>query len=414
MRWQVSALVVAALVMTSCGLPKQAPTSGAETSQRPASGTPATATATAAPEVSPTASPAPAGTLASCVGPPPASASSAGPIIAVETDSDPQEVELVDVDGDVLNQTPVVSVTTDGFSAVGQGPDGVYLYDVDTGELALLGLTGPLQELAQFTPMNNPDGVSLAVSPSGQCWILSDTSWASDGSATSELHVGVDGQPPVLLTTLTRGTGPGGGFGGGYQVLRWDQSGVLLGTDPTSVGGAGPFLGESYSLATVVRLAPVSGAVSPSLCPNGQFGDVAADGTMACLTGQGSDARIVVTRTDGSTTTIDTGMEDAGQIGFVGGSSLLTYCTSAGWNGDAWTTNLLVVQLGAQTPSPKTLSSGDGAGQNESSYPWYKLVNGTSIVELGVESGAWSLAMISLSTGQTTTVAPAGIVLGVL
>ena len=107
-------------------------------------------------------------------------------------------------------------------------------------------------------------------------------------------------------------------------------------------------------------------------------------------------------------------MPDAGQIGFVGGSSLLTYCTSAGWSGDAWTTNLLVVPLQGQSPSPETLRRGDAAGDDDNAYPWHKIVGDDSIVELSSGSGATSLVAISLTTGQTTAVGPANILLGVL
>jgi hypothetical protein len=196
-----------------------------------------------------------------------------------------------------------------------------------------------------------------------------------------------------------------GSYGGGYQVVRWDTSGVLLGTDPTSVGGGGPFISDGYSLATVVRMDPLTGAVSSPLCTGGRFGDVAPDGTVACLTGPNTDVQIIVTSPDGSTTTIDTGMPFAGQVGFVGSSSLLTYGTSNDvWNANGWTTNLLVVQLGGATPSPDTLSSGDGAGDNESSYPWYKIVDGNSIVETRGGSVTSSLVLVDLTTGQTTTV----------
>jgi hypothetical protein len=394
------------LVLASCGAGSHAPS--ATTTPPTRSPSPA-----ATIEASPTSTPAAPGTLASCVGSPSASSSSAGPIIAVQIAA--SAVELVDTRGDVLNKTAIEPYA--GLTPVGQGPDGIYLYTQSTGDLQLLGLSGPLQTLAEVTPTTAfGDDFSLAASPNGQCWILSDTSYDSNLNGTSKLDVGFNGGgAPLLLTTLTRPATADGGSPG-YRVLRWDSSGVLLGSDPTGVGGGGPFIGEGYSLGGVVRLNPLTGTTSAPLCTGGRFGDVAPDGTLACLTGPNSDAQIIVTSSDGSTTTIDTGMPFAGQIGFVGESSLLTFCTSSDVStaDGGWTTNLLVVQLKGQAPAQDTLSSGDGPGQNESSYAWLKLLDGTSIVETRGDSGSSSLVMIDLTTGQTTTIAPADSILGVL
>jgi hypothetical protein len=407
-RWSIGYGATLVLVLASCGAGSHAPS--ATTTPPPTRSPSAAATV----EASPTSTPAAPGTLASCVGSPSASSSSAGPIIAVQIAA--SEVELVDTRGDVLNKTAIEPYS--GLTPVGQGPDGIYLYTQSTGELQLLGLSGPLQTLAEVKPTTAfGDDFSLAASPNGQCWILSDTSYDSNLNGTSKLYVGFNGGGgPLLLTTLTRAASVNGSYGGGFRVLRWDASGALLGTDPTSVGGGGPFIGDGYILATVVSLNPLTGAVSSSLCTKGRFGDVAPDGTVACLTGSSSDAQITVTSPHGSTATIDTGMPFAGQIGFVEGSSLLTFCTSDDVetaDGD-WTTNLLVAKLNGQVPSPDTLSSGDGPGQNESSYAWSKLLDGTSIVETRGDSGSSSLVMIDLTTGQTTTIAPADSILGVL
>ena len=227
-RW-ISSLGAVALALVSCGVAQGTPTAGTQPSRTPS----AAPTPTATPTPTPTATAAPAGTLASCVGAAPASSPPAtGPLIAVEPASG-ETVELVDMAGSVLDQTPIQPF--DGVSPVGMGPEGVYLYTASTGELELLGPSGSPQHLAQVMPASSTDDVTVAGSPNGQCWILSDTSWASGGTGTSRLYVGFDdGTAPSLLTTLTRGAAAS--YASGYRVLRWDSVGVLLGSDPTGVG----------------------------------------------------------------------------------------------------------------------------------------------------------------------------------
>jgi hypothetical protein len=234
--------------------------------------------------------------------------------------------------------------------------------------------------------------------------------------ATSQIYVGGTGIPPTLVTTLTRPNAVNGAAAGGYQALRWDASGVLLGSYPTGVGGAGPFIDEGYSLRVVVRLDPQTGGLTAPLCSSGRFADEAPDGTLACLTGLNTDVKIEVTKTGGSTTTIDTGSDSAGEVAFVGGSSLLTYCTSATSSSATlgWTENLLSVQLGGPSPSSTTLINGAATAQLEGPFAWYKLVGTTSIAELLGGTGPTSLGEVNLSTGQTTTLAPADSLLGVL
>ena len=414
-RWLIGGFATLVLVLASCGPGTHAPsdTTAPMTSRPSAAATPAT---------SPTPTPAAAGTLAACATaarPTPTSAP-AGPIVAVLNQNvNPQELELVDASGDVLNQTPDSQVSPAAFgpNPLGVGPEGAYLYNSTSGEVSLLGLIGAPEVIGQVTLTNQFDDVSFAVSPSGECWILSDTSHDSNGDGTSRLYVDVDGASPALLTTLTRSAMVNGGFGGGYRVLRWDPAGVLLGTDPTGVGGAGPFLNDEYTLATVVRLDPLTVTRSPPLCASGRFGDVAPDGMVACLTGEGSDAEIVVTPPQGSPSSIDTSIQFAGHLQFVGGSSLLTYCTSdespasdgsgAGWTEERWT-----VDLGTSATSPQQLMSGDGS--------WCEggVVAGANSLAVPVGTGGGetpSIEILNLTSGQATaTIASADAVYGVL
>jgi hypothetical protein len=327
------------------------------------------------------------------------------------------EIEVLSTTGSVLNQTPNGGYGSTAPVEVGVGQAGVYLYDESTGELSVLGKTGAAQDLGTLIPTggwSTTDNISLAESPSGTCWIFSVVSWDASANATTELWVGGPGiSPPSLVTTLTRPNTVNGGFAGGYQALRWDPSGVLLGSHPTDVGGAGPFIGESYSFGLVVSMDPATGQLSAPLCSSGRFADEAADGSVACISGLGSDAKIVVTKPGGATTTVDTGSSSAGQVAFVGGSSLLTYCTSASAS-SGWTESLLAVQLGGSSPSPKTLVPGSTASQLEGPFAWYKLVGTTSIAEIEGASESTELVEVNLGTGQTTTIAPADSLLGVL
>ena len=400
-----------ALILASCGSATQA-------------GTPSpTALATSTPPHTATPTPTPTPTPLAVCATAPAGGTPAAWGFAVTQGS---EIDLLSTTGSVLNQTPNGGYGSTAPAEVGVGQAGVYLYDESTGELSVLGKTGAAQDLGSLIPTGGwsaNDNISLAESPSGTCWIFSVVSYSAadalSGSAnsTTELWVGGPGiSPPSLVATLTRAnTTSTGGSAGGYQALRWDPSRVLLGSDPTEVGGAGPFIDESYSFSVVVSMDPTTGTVSPPLCSSGRFADEAADGSVACLTGLNTDAKIVVTKPGGATTTIDTGSASAGQLAFVGGSSLLTYCTSATASSGGWSENLLAVQLGGQSPSPKTLVAGSTGSELEGPYAWTKLVGTTSIAELLGGTGPTSLGEVNLSTGaQTAPIAPAASILGVL
>jgi len=324
------------------------------------------------------------------------------------------EIDLVSSDGTLLNS---VSANLDdpnvGPVPMGVGETGVYLYYPATGAIDLLGLTGPPQDVGQTTP-NVSGGSSslagLAESPNGECWIFSLVSWTYGGSAdsaTSQLYVGGIGSSPLLVATLDRTVG--------YQVLSWDASGVLLGTELTGIGGGpAPFTWtDGVDLQIVVDFDPVTGDVSTPLCSTttDSFRDIAPGGTVACAVQGTSDAEIQVRSPDGSITTIPTGSPLAGHVRFVDGTSLLTYCTSDDQEvGDTqFTEDLWSVEIGSATPSPQMLMTGD--------LSWCEggVVAGTSsIAELGGGADTTSIVLINLSSGQTTTVAPADELLGVL
>ena len=144
------------------------------------------------------------------------------------------------------------------------GPEGVYLYTASTGELELFGPSGSPQHLAQVMPASSTT-MTVAGSPNGQCWILSDTSWASGGTGTSKTLCRLRRRHrPVAPHHPDPGPRPATPPATGS--CAWDSVGVLLGSDPTGVGGAGPFIGDGYTLSGVVRLDPLTGTVSAPLC----------------------------------------------------------------------------------------------------------------------------------------------------
>ena len=148
----------------------------------------------------------------------------------------------------------------------------------------------------------------------------------------------------------------------------------------------------------------------------GRFAGVAPDGTLACISGEASDAEIVLTPPGGAASSIDTGIEFAGHVEFVNGSSLLTYCTSDGnsatdGSNAGWTEELWTVALGPSVSSPKLLISGDGWWCEDGA-----VVGANSMVELvGVDQvGTPSMALVDLTTRKSTVIAPADTILGVL
>jgi hypothetical protein len=394
-----------ALALAACGSATQ-----------PVTSSPTPVVATSTPSQTPTPAPTPTPTPLAACATAPAGGTPAAWGYAVTKGS---EIEVLSAAGSVLNQTPNGGYGSTAPVEVGTGQAGVYLYDESTGGLSVLGKTGAAQDLGTVTPTGGwslTDSATLAESPSGTCWAFSIVSYDASAVSTSEIWVGGAGfSQPSLVTTLTRGnTTSTGGAAGGYQVVRWDPSGVLLGSDPTEVGGAGPFIGDSYTFSVVVSLDPATATVSAPLCSSGQFADRAADGSVACITGLGTDAKIVVSKPGGATTTVDTGSASAGQVAFVGGTSTeLTFCTAATANSPDyyWTENLLSVQLGS---SPTTLIQGDMTGGLEGPYAWYKLLGATSIVEIQGSGTSTNLVEVNLSTGRQTTIAPAASVLGVL
>lgn len=406
-RWAVGGIAAITLALASCGSPTQTASSSARVGSSPLS--------SSTPTPSPTATAQPTGPLAACL----RTSSGGTPAPWGFAMTKGSEVEVVGTSGAVLDTAPLGNgYTLTEPVTVGVGQAGVYFYDESTGGLSVLGKNGAAQNLAQVSPPGGwsagDNAISLAKSPNRECWAFSLVTYNASQVATSQIYVGGTGITTTLVDTVTRANTVNGAAAGGYQLLRWDALGLLLGAQPTGVGGGGgPFIDDGYSLATVVRLDLQTATLSGPLCSSGQFADEAADGTVACLTGLDTDTRIVVTKPGGSTTTLDTGAAEVGQVAFVGGSSLLTYCTGGpAAAGSDFTENLVTAQLGGSTPSTRTLISGSAGSALEGPWPWYKLAGSSppSMVEIQYVD----LVEVNLTTGQITTIAPADSVLGVL
>ena len=74
------------------------------------------------------------------------------------------EVEVVGTDGTVLNTAPRGGYGSTAPVEGGVGQAGVYFYDESTGDLSVLGKSGPAQVLGDVTPAggwNTVDNISL-------------------------------------------------------------------------------------------------------------------------------------------------------------------------------------------------------------------------------------------------------------
>jgi len=400
--------VAGAALLAACASPGPvAPTPPFEAPSSPSLPTgPATEPATLSPAATPTP-PITVGDLpAECTGAAdPSGTPPSGSPVAVQRG---QTIDLVGPSGNVVNQTG--ADVTSGLVVAGLNADALFLYHPSTGDLSRLGLSGAVVDLGT-TMASPPDSVfasSFAVSPNGKCWLMAAPAWGdgADAAATTAVYGGVIGGAALLVATLVRA----GEASVAYSILRWDVEGVLLGSEPDGSGGAGPFVNES-ALAAVVRFDPSRGSVSPPLC-SGRFGDVAPDGTLACVSG----GLISVTRPDGSTVTVATGATQVGQVAFAAGSSTLTYCTASAWSGVGdWADALTVVDVAANVPQVRQTADYQDF---ENALAFDKVVDGDEIVELEgattIGGSPTSLAVISLGTGAVTPIGPPGLIIGVL
>jgi hypothetical protein len=353
------------------------------------------------------------------------------PYVAVEAygrqNAEPAVVRILDLSGRVVASTKLEYV--DGGVAgyvVGVGSGAAYIVQPD-GALSRLSMDGtdhPLGKLSIGPPDKQVEG--LAESPDGAQWAYSLVTYfttpSPDGfSATTSIFIGSAAGAPHLLATLTRpntASDPREQYDGGYRVLRWDNSGLLLGSAPIGVGGGGPFIEEGYGLDNVVRMDPATGTLYGRVSPPGcRFADEAADGTVACITATG----ITVVHPDGSTAvlTVDglnTNLHRAGSIAFVGDSSTLLYAVSTMSANPAqpgWTDTMSVAHVNGDVMSTRTVLSSP-FGSVEAPNAWARVVDGDHVVLLQGSSFSTFAELLTLSTGSVRTLGGAATVCGVM
>jgi hypothetical protein len=337
-------------------------------------------------------------------------------------------VEIIDLSGRVvassdLGHNGVIA----GATVAGVGSRGVYIREAG-GTLSRLQVDGTLHPLGALPGQPSDDVAGLAESPDGSRWAYSVVSFSSsDGNvtATSRIYIGAEGASPVLAATLTR-PNLASGFGGGYRVMRWDPAGLLLGTDPTGVGGLGPFIGEGYARASVVRMDPLTATLSSPLAPSGcQFGDVAGDGSVACSTRSG----IQVIRPDGTSAastlnvTTPAGADfpvRAGGLAFLGGSTSLLYLvdTPGAGNGDpavsgGWTDTVYTAHVaGSVIAGDQVVATGNNV--NEAGNEWADVIDAGRLAVIDGPDAGSNAVVVTLSTGATRNLGPAEAIYGVV
>ena len=233
------------------------------------------------------------------------------------------------------------------------------------------------------------DVASMVISPDGSRWAYSVVTWSNDATitATTDVFVGDAGTVGNRVVTLHR-PNIEGTYEGGYRPLAWTTKGILLGSDPTQVGGEGPFIDSGYAQAVVVLMDPTAGAISQPLAPTGcLFQDIADDGTVACLPGRGQNGTsITLISPQGATSRLPMPRSDwIGDVRFLQGSrdvvfetaTLLNASQGVGWRTDVGviiggTTRMVTHDVGVQAHvtviDPSTVliinSGTDAAGAN--------------------------------------------------
>ncbi len=359
----------------------------------------------------PNASPAPSSTAS-------ASAAPTTAYVAIEVGSGTASaVHIVDLTGKLVAAAGLAAFPT--VSVAGVGSHGVYIAGPGhkLGRLELDGKVHPLDA----TPAGDAgEMVGLAESPDGTQWAYSLVSFANDTNltATTRVYVASSGSPTRQVAVLKRpelsSASSSERYGGGYSVLRWDPAGLLLGSHPTGVGGVGPFISEGYGLNNVVRMDPNSGQASGRISPSGcRFGDIASDGTVACV----SDSGITVTGAAGSATAPVPGLQSdhpAANLAFVGGSDRLIYsvATFSDASQPAWTDALMVATRSgghlSSTTVARSLSS-----RSENGHTWSHVVDANTVAVIAGAADNSKLALLTIASGTMVTLGAADAIDGV-
>lgn len=356
----------------------------------------------------------PASTAASATSP------ASTPYVAVEVGgTSSPAVHIVDLTGKLVASAPLSAAT--GVTVAGVGSHGVYLAGPGH-QLSRLEVNGKVHSLESTPAGDAGELAGLAESADGSQWAYSLVSFANDAAmtATTRVYVASTGSSPRVVAQLKRAdltnAGASERYAGGYAVLRWDSAGLLLGSRPTGVGGVGPFISESYGLDNVVRLDPGTGQTSPRLSPTGcRFGDVAPDGTVACLSSGG----ITVAGAAGSSATVAVpGLQSdhpAGAIAFVGGSGTVVYevATFSDAAQPTWGDALMVARASggglSSTTVPGSLNS-----RGENGRAWSDVVDANTVAVIVGPADGPKLALLAVNSATMVTLGPADAIDGVM
>jgi hypothetical protein len=335
----------------------------------------------------------------------------AAPYLAFRDAQPPTEtIRILDLSGHLQSET---KTSTPGAAEVaGAGHRGVYLLS-GTGRLSVLAPDGTVTELATIPGATSTAATRVVESPDGSEWAASVVRFATDVSATAttDVYVGGASGTPRHLRTLTRANIVGNQPAGGYAALRWYSGGLLLGSDPTNVGGAGPFISEDYERAVVVVMDPATGRVAQPLpCPPY---DVAGDGSAVCLDAAG----LSIKGPGGTSTSIPVGTaERVGDVAFVGGSHRLVYFSASAdqttWGPSGWTDSVHVVTVSGSHLDDHVVATGAAWDEVDSAWSW--VVDSTTIAFVTGPRDNPTAVLLDVTTGATTPLGRATGMIGVI
>jgi hypothetical protein len=270
--------------------------------------------------------------------PPPAASAAPSPaptrdrtLIAVAQEASPAgaTIGLYTLDGRLVAQAPLPAPRAASVA-------GGAVTFLDGGTLKALTRDGTVETLG-------PAGGLPVVSPDGRQWMWSASSFGADGAVSSRLVLTTRGGPDRVIARQTA-------VGRSLQPFRWTAAGPTYQSAATGIGGY--ILFGDTARGAVTSFDPATGQVTTRLGDGGcAVGDLAADGTIACL----ENASLAVLSPGGHTVALPLPMPaftQAGAVSFAPGSNtrlVIGGATSAGAAGGQERYELDVVDSGART-----------------------------------------------------------------
>lgn len=322
-------------------------------------------------------------------------------------------LRIVDRTGRAVASTKAAGI--DYPRPVGVGRRGVYMQTGDN-QLSMFSPDGSMTPVATIPGASVDTLETVVESPDGTEWATSVVTFSSpNATSTSVIYVGTWTEAaPRAVATLQRPNSLNNQYAGGYVPLGWYSSGLLLGTEPTNVGGAGPFIEQSYRRSIVVVMDPATGVLTqPSPCPPY---DVAGDGTVACV----DSGAISVVGDDGTRASISTtGDYRVGEVAFVGGPSRLIYVsasepvqTSSTYG---WTDALHVATIANGAVDDRVLPGALCTGEPEVDSAHVQVMDASTVAVVGGTTILDSSAeLIDVTTGATTSLGKATRIIGAI